>query len=109
MFDMLRIALVQMRCEKGALEENLETIRSHVDAAARRSIDVIAFPEMSYTGYADPQKFPHAAVRVDGAEVAELRAVTAPFDGTALVGIIEQNPAGKPLDSGGDAGGAHGG
>jgi predicted amidohydrolase len=46
---MLRIALVQMRCEKAAVSENIRVIENHIEEAEKRGIDVIGFPEMSIT------------------------------------------------------------
>lgn len=42
---MLRIGLIQMRCEKGAVHENLTTLAHYLDEAAACHIDIIGFPE----------------------------------------------------------------
>jgi predicted amidohydrolase len=93
----VKIGLVQMNCEKGAIAENQAEIGRQVVEAAERGVDILAFPEMSLTGYADPNKFPHAVIRLDGPEVAALLAETRPYPVTILVGLIEANPAGKPF------------
>lgn len=93
---MLRIALVQQRCEKAAIRQNLEGLsRVLVEAEARR-MDIAAFPEMNITGYADPTRFPEAAVRLDGPEMTDFLRRTEAFSGTVLAGLIEKNPAVKP-------------
>ncbi|MCB9136410.1 MAG: carbon-nitrogen hydrolase family protein [Anaerolineales bacterium] len=93
----LRIALVQMRCEKAAITENLAAIAEILTEAEKRQIDIVGFPEMSLTGYADPTRYPEAIITLDGSEVAALCEVSRAFSGMALVGLIERNPRGKPF------------
>jgi predicted amidohydrolase len=93
----IRVGLVQMRCEKGAIIENREQMAAYIAEAARRDIDILGFPEMSLTGYADPIRSPETALRLDGPEVADLLITTRGYSGTVLVGLIEANPAGKPF------------
>lgn len=94
---MIRIALVQMQCEKGALAQNLERISLSLVEAAARGVDIVGLPEMSLMGYADPTRYPEAANRLDGPEVAALLRLTEPYPFTVLAGIIEENPIGKPF------------
>ena len=94
---MIRIGLIQMRCEKGAMAENLAIISYHLKEAAARDIDIVGFPEMSITGYADPTQYPEARLRRDGPEIRGLVEVTRDFPGTVLAGLIEDNPTGKPF------------
>lgn len=61
-----------MRCEKGATAENLEQIAFYLREAASRGVDILGFPEMSLSGYADPHRYPEAVLRVDGLEVGQL-------------------------------------
>ena len=96
MKDSTRIGLIQMRCEKGDIAGNLAAIAGYLAEAARRRIDIVAFPEMCLTGYAVPTKMPDAMVDLDGPEVAQLLQVTRIFPGTVLAGFIEANPLGKP-------------
>jgi predicted amidohydrolase len=86
-----------MHCEKAAIKQNLESIAYHLEEAALRRVDIIGFPEMSLTGYADPTKYPEAVLALDGPEVHELLKLTEPYSVTALVGLIEANPMGKPF------------
>jgi (R)-amidase len=88
----LRVALVQMRCEKGAIEANLAATRDYLDAAEAADCAVACFPEASITGYVDPRRFPDAAVAVDGPAVAQLAALTRGRPVTAVAGIIEARP-----------------
>jgi predicted amidohydrolase len=64
MAQALNIALVQMRCEKGAIDDNLAAIQAEIQAADERGVDIICFPEMSITGYIDPTQRPEAILNV---------------------------------------------
>jgi predicted amidohydrolase len=94
---MVRIGLIQMRCEKGAVVENLAGIAHHLKEAAALEIDIVGFPETSITGHADPTKYPQARLRLDGPEVERLLEITNDFPGVVLAGLIEENPTGKPF------------
>lgn len=85
-----------MRCEQGAIARNLRVIDDHLRAATRHGAEVVAFPELSLSGYADPGCYPHSVLKRDSAEMARLLALTRPWPVMALVGFIEYNPAGKP-------------
>ncbi|MBN1262644.1 MAG: carbon-nitrogen hydrolase family protein [Anaerolineae bacterium] len=93
----LRIGLVQMRCEKGAIEQNLAMIASWLENAAGHDLDILGFPEMSLTGYINPTRQPKAILTLDGPEMQRLQALTKGFAATLLVGLVEHNPAGKPF------------
>lgn len=93
---MIRIGLVQMRCEKGALTENLTDMSRRLNEAAARDIDIIGFPEMCLTGYADPTRYPEARLRLEGPEIGRLLEMTRNYSGTVLAGLIEDNPGEKP-------------
>ena len=94
---MMRAALAQMRCEKGAIKQNLATIAHYLAEAAGQDCDLLALPEMCLTGYADPNRYPQAVLRLDGPEVAQLLEMTRPYATTILAGLIEHNPHGKPF------------
>jgi (R)-amidase len=93
----LNIALAQMRCEKGAIDANLAAIQGYLQEAISWNIDIICFPEMSITGYIDPTRQPEAILRLDGPEVARFVAMTSETAITALAGLVEANPSGKPF------------
>jgi predicted amidohydrolase len=92
----LRIGLIQMRCEKGTTADNLKAIAGYLLEAAERDLDILAFPEMSLSGYADPGKFPQAVLGLDGPEVNAFLQLTRNLPTTVLLGLIEENPHGKP-------------
>lgn len=92
----LRIALVQMRCEKGALEENLAETQRYLRDATGQGAEIVCFPEASISGYVDPTRYPEALLRLDGPEVTRFVALTADVNATAIAGLIEANPGGRP-------------
>lgn len=93
----LRIGLVQMRSEKGAVEENIKAVSGFIKEADKRGIDILGLPEASITGYNNPLEYPKAIISTDGPETAALLEVTRGYKPTVLAGLIEQNPAGKPF------------
>lgn len=93
----LRIGLVQMRCEKGAIAANLGAMTSHMRDGVGQGVEILCFPEASITGYVDPTRYPEAVVQLDGPEVAQFAALTRDLPLTAIAGIIEASPAGKPF------------
>ena len=86
-----------MLCEKAAVDRNLESTARYLDDAIAKGIDILCFPEMSITGYADPTKYPDAIVRLDGPEIGNLVGMTRGKPTTVLAGLIEQNPNGRPF------------
>jgi predicted amidohydrolase len=92
----LRIGLVQMRCEKGAIAANLAAMEEHVRAAQQQGIDIVCFPEASITGYVDPRRYPDAVLRRDDPAVARFAVMTQTSPITALAGIVEANRGGLP-------------
>lgn len=94
---MVRIGLVQMLCEKAVIAKNLKSIRRYLNDAVARGADIMCFPEMSITGYADPTKYPEAIIRLDGPEIDQLRGMTRGKSTVVLAGLIEVNPKGKPF------------
>ncbi len=94
---MIRIGLVQMRCEKAAIDDNLASMARCLDEASERGIDILAFPEMSITGYADPVKYPHSVLDWHGPEINRFMHLTRRHHMDVLAGFIEANPDGKPF------------
>ena len=93
--QVLRIGLVQMRCEKAAIDDNLAAMSRYLEEAASRGVHILGFPEMSLTGYADPTRYPKAILTLDGPE--QLLEMTRDSSATVLGGLIESNPSGKPF------------
>lgn len=91
------VALVQMRCEKGRIGENLSMTRQYIEQASAAGATMVCFPEMSITGYANPLRMPEAIVRLDGPEVAEFLSLTRDTQASVIAGLIEHNPVGLPF------------
>ncbi len=54
----LKIALVQMQCEKGAVRKNLRKMETYIELASNSGADIIAFPELCIPGYIFPLRMP---------------------------------------------------
>jgi predicted amidohydrolase len=93
----VRIALAQMRCPKGQITRNLTEIARYIRDAEAERVDIICFPEMSITGYIEPARRPDAVLTLDGEAVRQFCALTAGTELTALAGIVEASPAGRPF------------
>ena len=93
----LKIALAQMRSEKGDWAGNLARVEGRMAEAAVAGCDVIVFPEMSLSGYCDPTRFPEAVQPLDGPGVRQFVALTERYPLAASAGFMETNPAGKPF------------
>lgn len=93
----LKIALAQMRCEKGDWPGNLARAEEYMAQASAENCDIIVFPEMALSGYCDPQRFPEAVQPLDSAWVQRFVDLSARYNVAASGGFIEANPAGKPF------------
>ena len=47
----LKVALVQLKCELGNLEQNKQKILDHLDKAHAEGADIVCLPELATTGY----------------------------------------------------------
>jgi predicted amidohydrolase len=93
----LKIALAQMRCEKGDWEGNLERAERYMAQAADAGCHVIILPEMGLSGYNDPSAFPESVQSLTSPLIQHFASLTARYGIAASGGFIETNPAGKPF------------
>lgn len=95
----LKIGLVQMVCEKAAIEQNLQAIQDYTRQALAQNVDFLCFPEMSITGYINPQKDLDAILTLDSPVVGRFVEMSRDHTMTLLAGIVENNPlpGGKPF------------
>ncbi|HKD76450.1 MAG TPA: carbon-nitrogen hydrolase family protein, partial [Ktedonobacterales bacterium] len=93
----LHTGLVQMRCEKGAIGENLAAIERYIAAGVKHGADILCFPEASITGYVDPLRYPAAVLGRDDLAIARFVQMTLGKGITVLAGFVEANPDGKPF------------
>ena len=93
----MKIALVQMNCDKGEIARNVQRAIEFCIQAAESGADIVCFPEASLTGYIDPLRFPDAVISWDNSQLAPL------FDWfrnnpiTGVLGIVERNSSGAPF------------
>lgn len=93
----LKLALAQVRCEKGDWAGNLARSEEYIAQASNEGCDIIIFPEMGLSGYCDPAKFPDAVRTLDAPWVLAFVGLTARYGIVASGGFIESNPTGKPF------------
>lgn len=61
-----KIALVQLSCYRGNKEANLKKIREYATKARQQEAEILAFPELSLTGYALKDDFYKVAETIPG-------------------------------------------
>ncbi len=93
----VKIGLVQMFCEKAAIEQNLQAIQDYANQAIAQKLDFLCFPEMSITGYINPEKDFEAILSLDSPAVRRFVGMSRDNDLTLIAGIAESNPTGKPF------------
>ena len=60
----LKIGFIQMRCEKGAIAQNMEVMEKYISKCHENNVDIVCFPEMNITGYNDPNRYADAVLRM---------------------------------------------
>lgn len=92
-----KIALVQMKIEKAAIDQNVQLMREYIAEAARdHGADIVCFPEMNITGYIDPGKFPQAVITMNHEAVSQVIELSGRYSTCVIAGFVEHNPEGKP-------------
>ena len=95
----MKLALVQMTCEKTAISDNVRRMVSFLNRAEDLSADIICFPEMNITGYVAPRKFPDAVIGWDDPRLDPLYAWSEGSRASIVAGIVERNSDGMPFVS----------
>lgn len=90
----MRVLLAAINCPKGDRSTNLVRHREILQQAASEECEIAVFPEMSLTGYTDPEKFPTGPMALDDDTVEKLAAETGKTGVAALFGIAERNDDG---------------
>ena len=93
----VKIALAQMRCEKGDWPGNLARAEEYMARARSEGCEIIVLPEMGLSGYCDPARFPEAIQPLASPWVRQFVDLTAKHGIIASGGFIERNPEGKPF------------
>ena len=85
----MRVLLSALRCEKGAIEENLVEHQRVLGEARDAECRLAVFPEMSLTGSVDASRTPERLVTLDHPAVTALSAFTGETGVAAAFGIAE--------------------
>lgn len=93
----LRIALIQMFCEKNAIQQNIDRTITYIQQAIDKNIDIICFPEMNITGYSDPIKYEKMKITIDGPEIKQILDFSINKEIRIIIGFIEYNDDKKPF------------
>lgn len=93
----VKIGLAQMVCEKAAIEQNLQAIGEYIEQGKAQNLDFLCFPEMSITGYINPEQELGAILTLDSPAVARFVEMSRGHSITLMAGIVEANPPGKPF------------
>ncbi len=93
----LKLALAQIRAEKGDWHTNLASIEHYMAQAREEGCDIVVFPEMSLSGYCDPALFPDSVQPLESEWVEKFVGLTGKYNITASAGFIECNPKDKPF------------
>lgn len=86
----VRILLAALRCEKGAVRENLTEHERVLREARDAGCALAVFPEMSLTGSVDPSRHPERLVALDDPAVVAMAELTADTGVAAVFGISER-------------------
>jgi predicted amidohydrolase len=86
----VRLLLSALRCEKGAVRENLREHERVMREAHDAGCALAVFPEMSLTGSVDPTRSPAEMLALDDPAVTAIAALTAELGVGAVFGISER-------------------
>jgi predicted amidohydrolase len=95
----MKVALIQMVCEKAQISQNLARTAEYVAQATDAGADLVCFPEMSITGYLDPPKHQDEIVTWNDSRLTPLFESSRTSHVTIVAGIVEANPDGMPFIS----------
>jgi len=88
--QLLRVALAQVDCALGDVEENARRARAAIEEARAGGANMIIFPELSLTGYALGAVRDDVALRTDDPTITALAA--AANDLGVVLGFVEDGP-----------------
>ena len=96
--DPITISLAQLPVSKAAVDENLQTHVTYIERAAALEAHVVAFPELSLTGY-ELALLSQLAMPRDDTTFAALNAADEANNIVVIAGCPLHNPNGKPYIS----------
>jgi predicted amidohydrolase len=90
--DEITVALGQISCRPGDKKHNIETMKKKIAQAKGIKADIIAFPELSLTGYVVRDRAYELAETVpNGPSVHEIEKIAKKEDTHIIFGMIERN------------------
>ncbi len=95
----IRIAAIACRAPVGHIEENLQRVVQWVRQARSAGADLVCFPEMNISGYANSTAMASAAQPVPGPSTRVVSNLARETGMIILAGTAEENPHGKPFAS----------
>nr|WP_295714280.1 carbon-nitrogen hydrolase family protein [uncultured Halomonas sp.] len=93
--DPITIALAQLPVTKAAVDDNLQTHLAYIERAAELGANVVAFPELSLTGY-ELALLSQLAMPRDDATFTMLTGAAVASNTVVVAGCPLHNPNGKP-------------
>ena len=91
MMNDIRIAAVIMNCPVGRVQDNLARMADWVQAAKKKSADLVCFPEMNITGYSTRNEIKDSAETVPGPISQSVLAMAREFKIAILAGLAEKD------------------
>ena len=95
----LNIGLVQMRCQKGAIEYNIISMYRYLEECRKKGVEIVCFPEMNITGYINPLKYPNAVISRYHSSIQRVADMSFTYQTVIIAGFSEKNYRGKPYIS----------
>lgn len=86
----MKIALIQMSSKKGDIVGNLRMVVNFIEQAAHEHANIIAFPEMSLTGYFTSIKYLPSVLTIEDIYVKEIIALSKNHNMTIILGLAEK-------------------
>lgn len=91
----MRILLASVNCQKADIRTNLETHERVIREAADAQCDIAVFPEMSLTGYLDPETHSESLLNLNSGQLTDLIAYGEQASVDLLFGIVERGEDSK--------------
>ncbi|MEA4848174.1 MAG: carbon-nitrogen hydrolase family protein [Clostridiaceae bacterium] len=92
----LTLGLVQMRCQKGAIEYNIISMYKYLEECREKCVDIVCFPEMNITGCINPVKYSNALLSMYHPSIQRIADMSFLYQTIIIAGFVEKNYEGKP-------------
>ena len=92
----LTLGLVQMKCQKGAIEYNIISMYKYLEECRKIGVDIVCFPEMNITGRINPLKYSNAILSMYSPSIQRVADMSFLYQTIIIAGFVEKNYTGKP-------------